>query len=483
MLDVEVARKLEAEVRAVVSEAPAPTSEALLQEGEAPSVAHAWLLLCLIRQVSRQRWVMQMVKERIHGRDVDEEEGDVPGYAGWRYNFHGIGCCFEGPGELIDVDFHDEEGASIDAYFFAQRIESLTEPELPEARLQALLPGVSLLAAAIDDLRAVGLFGQPQRQNVIRLPARLEELAETAVALDLSGDEATAQCLAHLRDFEALAERPGGAVFQAKAEAVRQARRTWLLAHAGSPWTAGDALEALESLSTDEEQVRACTRLIEHGPVSSATAEAVNRLDRMPGAAGRDAVLRLALERLSAAEHHPYPMHAAAHYLLKRGIERERVIEAMLAFARVDPVKGYGGNPFIGEFALLALEHAHEHARELVRLALRSSVPAERQRITAVLFVLDRPWCHHELAAALQGMGREPGAMALVVALSRSRSDLARAMAARWRRENPLPPSEGPGFTWDEVEEENAASWLDHELTKATKWVEIAGALVPETLD
>ncbi|WP_164018863.1 DUF6896 domain-containing protein [Pyxidicoccus trucidator] len=482
-MDGEVARKLEAAVRAVVSEAPAPTPQELLQEDDVPSVAHGWLLLCLLRQVSRQRWVTQMVKERITGRGLDEDEGDVPGYAGWRYNFHGIGCCFEGPGELIDVDFHDEEGASIDAYFFAHRIESLTAPELPEARLRALLPGASLLAAAIDDLSAVGLFGRPQRQNVFRLPAELETLAESAAALDLSNDEATARCLAHLRDFEALVSRPGGEVFQAKVEAVRQSRRNWLLAQAGSPWTAGDALAALESLSTDEEQVRACTRVIEHGPVSAATAEAVQRLDRMPGAAGSDAVLRLALERLSPTEHHPYSMHAAAHYLLKRGIERERVLEAMLAFARVNPVKGYGGNPFIGDFALLALEYAHEHARELVRLALRSTTPIARQLVTAVLFVLDRPWCHHELAAALQGMEREPGALALVVALSRSRSDLARAMAARWRREHPLHVSEGPGFTWDEVEEENAAAWLDEALTKARKWVEQAGARVPETLD
>lgn len=482
-MDAEGARKLEAAVRAVVSEAPAPTAPALLQEGDVPPVAHGWLLLCLVRQVSRQRWLMQMVKERISGRDLDEDEGDVPGYAGWRYNFHGIGCCFEGPGESIDVDFHDEEGASIDTYFFAQRIESLTAPELPEARLRALLPGASLLAAAIDDLRAMGLFGRPARQNALRLPAQMEALAETAAALALSSDEASVRCLAHLRDFEALASCPGGEVFQAKAEAVRQSRRSWLLGHAGSPWTAGDALAALELLSTDEEQVRACTRVIEHGPVSSATAEAVKQLDRRPGEAGSDAVLRLALQRLSPMEHHPYSMHAAARYLLRRGLERERVLAAMLAFARVDPVKGYGGNPFIGEFALLALEYAHEHARELVRLALRSSVPVARQRITAVLFVLDRPWCHHELAAALQGMDREPGAMALVVAMSRSRSDLARAMAARWRKEHPLSPSQGPGFTWDEVEETNADSWLDSELTKAETWVAQAAPRLPEKLD
>jgi hypothetical protein len=175
-------------------------------------------------------------------------------------------------------------------------------------------------------------------------------------------------------------------------------------------------------------------------------------------------------------------MHAAATYLLKRNLERERVLAAMLAFARVDPVKGYRGNPYIGDFALLALEHAHEHALELVRLALRSSVPAARKLITAVLFVLDRPWCHHELAAALQEAEREPGTLLMAEALSRSQSDLAHAIAARWRREHPLPPSEGPGFTWAEVEDANASGWFDAEVERARKWVERAGARVPETL-
>ncbi|WP_164002705.1 DUF6896 domain-containing protein [Pyxidicoccus caerfyrddinensis] len=480
MLDRKAARELEAAVRAVVAELPAPTEAALLGEDLLP-VAHGWLLLCLLRQVSRQRWLLRMVEERITGRGLEEDEGDVPGYAGWRFSFHGIGCCFEGPGEVIDMDFHDEEGASIDAYFFARRILSLTEPALPESRLRALLPGAALMVDAIDDLHAGGLFGMPEQGQALRLPPGLEALAETAASLDVSSDEATTRCLVHLRDFEALESRPGGEVFREKAEALRKSRRDWLLAHAGTPGTAEEALAALRGLATDEEQVRACTRIIE-GPVSSATGDAVNRLDAMPGAAGSEAVLRLALQRLSPSEHHPYPMHAAAKYLLARNLERERVLAAMLAFARVDPVKGYRGNPYIGDFALLALEYVHEHARELVRLALRSSVPAARNRVTAVLFVLDRPWCHHELAAALHESDREPGSLMIAVALSRSQSDLAHVVAERWRREHPLPPSEGPGFTWAEVEEANASGWFDAEVEKARKWVARAGARVPETL-
>lgn len=478
MLDPKAARGLSVAVRDVVAGAPAPTVQELLSRDVLP-VAHGWLLLCLLRQVSRQRWLVRMVDERIRGRGLEEDEGDVPGYAGWRYDFHGSGCRFEGPGEMVDVDFHGDGGASIDTYFFVWRIESLKAPELPEARLRELLPGESLMVAGLDDL--LELFGHPRKQNVFRLPPDLEALAEAAAMLDLSGEEATAWCLAHLGDFEALSSRPGGEVFQEKAQAARRARRDWLLSLSGEPGIAGEALEALGALTTREEQVAACLRVIE-GPVSSATGSAVEWLDALPGDAGSEAVLRLVVERLSADEHHPFPMHAAARYLLPRGIQRERVVEAMLAFARKNPVKGYGGNPYIGDFALLALEYSHEHARELVRLALRSSVPMARQTITAVLFLLDRPWCHHELAAALQETDREPGALALVVALSRSRSDLARAIAARWRQQHPLSDSEGPGFTWDEVEEQNAAEWLDQELESAREWVARVGASVPDSL-
>jgi hypothetical protein len=477
VLNGEEARRIVKAVREVLSGAPAPEGTAL-QEGVFPPAWGGWLLLCLMRQLTRQRWLLAMVKERLSGDQVPEE-GDIPGYGGWRYLFHGSGCCFTGPGETLDVDFHGDEGATIDPYFFGERILTLASPELPEARLAALLPGSSLIDAALQELRAWGLLVHPDSPHVFRLAPELEALAEAAAALELSGEAARERCLAHLGDFEALGPLPGGDVSRSRVEEARGARRDWLLALAHRPRTAGEALRALESLQAPDERVRACERILDEEPVSAATARAVEQLDVMPGAAGREAVLRL-LGRLVPAEHHPYPMCATARYLLRRGIERERAVAAMLAFARVDVVRGYGGNPFVADFALLALESVHEHALELVRRALRSTVPMARQTMAAVLLLLDRPWCQRELAAALRESDREGGAVFLALALSRSSSDWAHAVAARWRRENPPGPESGPGYTWEEVEEAHSDTWFESELEDARAWVERAGSRVPE---
>jgi hypothetical protein len=475
----EEARRIVKAVREVLSGAPAPGGAAL-QDGVFPPAWGGWLLLCLLRQLSRQRWLLAMVHERLSGDEV-ADEGDIPGYWGWSYCFHGRGCRFVGPGEMIDMDFHGDAGATIDPYFFCKRILTLDSPELPEARLAALLPGESLIDAALQELRAQGLIGHPESQHDFRLAPELEALAEAAATLDVSGEEARKRCLAHLGDFEALGPLPGGDMLHAQVEAARQARRDWLLALAHRPRTSKEAICALELLLTKDQQLQACERIIDEWPVSSAPS-AVEWLDAMPGAAGSEAVLRL-LGRLSPEEDHPADMYAAARYLLRRGIERERTVAALLAFARVELVPGYHGNPYAADLAFLALEYVHEHALELVRRALRSSVPISRMMMVTVLFALDRPWCQRELAAALRESDRKKGAVCLALALSRSSSDWARAVAARWRRENP--PDHDPtgfGYTDDEMEEANSSTWFESELEDARAWVEHAGARIPEEL-
>jgi hypothetical protein len=49
--------------------------------------------------------------------------------------------------------------------------------------------------------------------------------------------------------------------------------------------------------------------------------------------------------------------------------------------------------------ALLALEHAPDHALELVRSALRWEVPLIRTDMIAILEGIDQPWCARELHA------------------------------------------------------------------------------------
>ncbi|NVJ20040.1 hypothetical protein HUW62_02145 [Myxococcus sp. AM011] len=446
----------------------------------------AWLLVCLMRQLVRQRWLVRIVEERLTTKrdaaddeDEDEDSGDVPGLAGWSYEFHGRGCCLSSEDEILDVDFHGDEGATIDPYFFATRIFSLKAPGLPEARLAALLPGRDLVVSGIRELQAQGLLRHPPSEHVFRLPPALEALADAAGTLDFDAPDARERSFLWLGDFEAL----DSSVFAERVLAVREARREWLLARATVPSLAGDALAALQGLVSPDAFVVTCERVLS-GPISSAMGAAIERLDALPGNASCPAVFSL-LQRMSPEEHHPYSLHAAAAYLLRRQFERERVLAAVLAFARVDKVKGYGGNPYAGEFALLALEYAPEHALELVRRALRSSVPMARMRVSTVLCALDAPWSQRELSAALQSSTSSDrgDAKYLQLALARSQSEWARAVAARWGRQQPPPATSEFGFTHEEVMEANADGWFEHELAKARDWVQRRRIQTPNELE
>lgn len=444
----------------------------------------AWLLVCLMRQLVRQRWLVRIVEERLTAKrdaaeDEDEDSGEVPGLAGWRYEFHGRGCCLFSADEMLDVDFHGDEGATIDPYFFAMRIFSLKTPGLPEARLAALLPGKHLVMSGIRELQAQGLLRHPPSEHVFRLPPALEALADAADSLDLGTPGARERSFLLLGDFEVLDSR----VSSERALAVREARREWLLARVTIPSLADEALGALQGLMSPDAFVLTCERALS-GPISSAMGAAIERLDALPGSASAPAVFAL-LQRMLPEEHHPYSLHAAAAYLLRRHFERERVLEAVLAFARVDQVKGYGGNPYAGDFALLALEHAPEHALELVRRALRSSVPLARMRVASVLCVLDTPWSQRELSAALRAStSSDPGdAKYIQLALARSQSEWARAVAARWGRQQPPPETSEVGFTHEEVLEATADTLFERELVNARDWLQHRRLPTPNELE
>jgi len=165
---------------------------------------------------------------------------------------------------------------------------------------------------------------------------------------------------------------------------------------------------------------------------------------------------------MSPERDHPYSLFAAANYLLNRGEDRDRVVEAVLAFSRVEKVKGYGGNPYSGDFALLALEFIPDHALELCRRGLRSSVPLARDAVVAVLASLSEDWCWQELLAALEDTQDLGQASSLLAGLCGAPEGI-QARTEAWKRAHPPAPHAGPGFTWAEVSLANAESWHSNE--------------------
>ncbi|WP_437760563.1 DUF6896 domain-containing protein [Sorangium sp. So ce1389] len=466
-------------MRPVLAAVRAALAGGTVASGSPPEPWHAWLLVALARQVDRQRWLVRVQRERLL---PESGRGEVPGMPGWRFFFHGIGLCLTAPdGEAIDVDDHGDGGLTIDPWFFAQRILSIPHPALPERRLLAFLPTADAMIAAIRELTGDGLLVPGEHGHVFRVVPELEASAGAFASVDFSDAAVRARWAERLGDLELLAlERPSAAT-RSRAATQREAYKHYLLAGIAREATARAFIDPLEAVLTPDEFVGACAGLID-ASVSATAGHAIERLDAHPDYPVCPAVGRL-LARADSARHHPYAVHAAARYLLRRGIERDRAVKAVLAFARVEVVAGYRGNPFLGELALLLLEHAPPHALAALRRGLRSSTPLVRTNVAAALAALGQPWCQRELLLALDDAATFEASATVRAALSWLGSDEARAAVARWTQTHVLRATEGPGHGWEEIQETGAGGFLAHEMDQRRAWADAIRPGIDPDLD
>lgn len=157
-----------------------------------------WTLVCLCRHLSRQKWVGYIVESRLKGDLVNlgttgslghpdgiPQEGDVPDEPGWRYYFHGRGCCLthQNDGINIDVDFTDE-GASdrIDRFFYSRFLEDLKRPEFPERLMQRKEPLQHAWQANIDALELEGCVETKAGVHITQMGKDLAEAIDPVVA-------------------------------------------------------------------------------------------------------------------------------------------------------------------------------------------------------------------------------------------------------------------------------------------------------------
>ncbi|MGC4119027.1 MAG: hypothetical protein QM765_31565 [Myxococcales bacterium] len=247
-----------------------------VEEAQRPDPWLSWMVVGLLRQIERQRWMLGIIDERLKKRE--EDRGEVPGLPGWKYFFHGIGCCFSSAEESIDVDFHPNAERTIDPYFFAHRVHRLKRPGLPEQRLRALLPTEEVTVLALDELRGLGVVGPPD-SHVSRLSPEFEAIEQVHVY---------AGWCERLVGFEGLQGHP-------RALEARTKRLDWLRSHLSGP-KAHRALEALELVLDDEEFVRTAEKLVD-GPPGPVAGTAIQLLSQRPSAPFCDAVPRLLAHR------------------------------------------------------------------------------------------------------------------------------------------------------------------------------------------
>ena len=149
-----------------------------------------WALAAFVRHERRQKWVGYLVESRLAGNGADlahlgafahpedvPQSGDVPDEPGWKYDFHGRGCCFvHEDGTVINVDFAEDGSASeIDPYFYSWYLRSVPNPGECERRL---IRSEALENAWHFDLQRLSELGFISREHRFRLTDRGREFGE-----------------------------------------------------------------------------------------------------------------------------------------------------------------------------------------------------------------------------------------------------------------------------------------------------------------
>lgn len=414
-----------------------------------------WLVAALLVQRDRQRWHHEVTRPL---RDIDADDGALPGHRGWMFRRHGIGVCLSAPdGEQLDVDFNDESGAIIDTWFFADRVESLKDsPDwLAERRLWRWRPARDVIVDGFDELAALGAVRySTEYRNKVLLAPDLEARAPS-VAEELSSHRSWDRWLDALE--------PGGETAH-----VRE-HRDWLWKRVRESAKPGRLLDLALQDATAAEAVDLCTPLLKRNDWDAGHAiELLRARPEVPVLADAAALLR----RASLDQDHPFAPFQACAYLIERGIERDLALERFDAWSALKKAHGYGGNPMDSDFAIFALQRLPDRALRLVRQSLRSSVPICVMEIASLLAAIDQPWCHRELVAAVNEPEHRSRAY-LAAALRSTCSWIAHRRAEMLHRSTPRAP-DSIGYTFDEVLEAHADNDVGGELGR---WRELAAVL------
>jgi hypothetical protein len=156
-----------------------------------------WTLICLHRHLDRQKWVSYIVESRLKGdlRQIGcagafdhpealPQSGEVPGESGWRYYFHGCGCCLTNAvsGASIDVDFTREgESNKIDRFFYSNFLLSIKNPDFPEQIIRREEPFQHAWQVEVDRLSAVNCIETGHGTSLTTQGVRMAEAFESLV--------------------------------------------------------------------------------------------------------------------------------------------------------------------------------------------------------------------------------------------------------------------------------------------------------------
>ncbi len=399
---------------------------------------HGWLAVALVAFVDRQRWHHEVAAQ------LADLEGELPEHAGWSYAVDGLSTCLTGPdGELLDIDMRDGGGDTVAPSALGGWIQSTRERWLAR-RLWRWRPSRELVSDGARELIG-SLVTAPDPYRVQLVPELVARLP--AIIADLARPDAEARWAAALGDRDD--------------DAQRRDHARWLIARVAVSESPSRILRGAVAILPQREAFALCRAQL--AIPDAAAGAAIEIMCDHPEWPSCDDVVAL-LRRISGTDDLPYPAATSCRYVLERKLVPELARARFVELSSIAVAKGFRGNPFESDYAVLALRFLPDLALPLVRRALRSTTPMCVQDTAALLAVLDRTWCHRELVAALDG----PAATRpyVVAALAASSSELARRRAAAHDIAPPHDATRG-GYTFAEVVHANAATFMTDAIERA----------------
>lgn len=389
-----------------------------------------WVLVALHRHRARQRFVEQVVRERLSGSpeaigkggafehpETLPGAGPVPGLGQWRYRFHGRGCCLSHEdGTELDVDFDEHGSRSIDPYFYGSYLETCPSLDWVERHLADEDGGFEGWKASIPPLAEAGLLEGEHRRRVAE---DAEPWCEAvSAALDEAGSDTPMlpRIVLALEDFET-ARRLGSVAHVDEAERQIDDRCAALerRIRERSDSFAGACVSALRSLDARRARQLALDD-VRDGPVDGVLSRTMGMLARDPRPEDGEVVEGL-LHRLRGNRPPvPHLRKLATRHLIashRRGTLPERASRTILERLAADQRSGEG------HAAMLTYLLDAERGLQRMTAGLRSSVPIA---------------CT-ECAAALALVGTDEA----MQALRRSATPEAASVLALLRGEDPEP--------------------------------------------
>jgi hypothetical protein len=428
-----------------------------------------WLLMTLVRQVERQRWVSSIIVSEL-GVDMDAmsvagalahppvaQSGLIPEHTDWEYYFHGRGCCLSNriTGESVDVDFYDGISDWIDDFFFVRFLESLKNPEPIEQRLIQLYPTIETVVLGIDQLFDEGLLQRHADSKVFKPLDVFQDVAGDIEIINAAlGTESKRELVANIFSDRFLNSESHSAPIAGLPAAPRciSERRRYLESKFAESQTERLALMALCDLVPDSTEY--LRQAISKSP-SGTTSAALDIVSRRSAEDWSEPVYDLMCRTDPSGDlPQPYTWTKCAEYLLSRGAHFD---EVRSQFSKV-------GERSLGDAAILGLEFFPDLAVALFRRALRSNIPIDRITAAATLVILDQPWSHNLLLEILQETNGQEATAETRAALMAMRHPKLHDAVTKWEKNNPHKPESGSFITMTEMSLRNRDSRIQHEM-------------------